>query len=82
MRESWRFVPEDFDTLCDWAKVVDDDSEEGRARHLKHLVYSDEVLPGNGGDGTVYPVTVILQGFLGDHAIGLLGTWRGCVLLP
>ncbi len=76
VRDSWRFVPEGFDTLCDWARVVDNESDEGRARRVKHLVYCDQVLPGSRAGG-LYTVSVVLQGFLGEHALGTLGTWRG-----
>ncbi|KAI9067884.1 hypothetical protein FKP32DRAFT_1609134 [Trametes sanguinea] len=76
VRVSWRFVPETLNEMLDWATVVEDD-EEGSAGgcRLHHLVYADGVAPD--GDGGSCTVTLVLQGFLGAHAVGVLGNWRG-----
>ncbi|KAH9855229.1 hypothetical protein C2E23DRAFT_725049, partial [Lenzites betulinus] len=76
VRDSWRFVPEEYDDLYDWATVIDDEAESADGCLVKHLVYDHTMLPQGGGDA-LYEVTVLLQGFMGDHALGVLGNWRG-----
>ncbi|KAL1941338.1 hypothetical protein VTO73DRAFT_7155 [Trametes versicolor] len=76
VRNSWRFVPEDFDTLCDWATIEDDEGDSTEGRSIKHLVYDSSVLP-EGQVGGPFVVTVVLQGFLGESSLATLGNWRG-----
>ena len=73
--DDWRYVPETYEGICDWATVVEDEREEhaGLWSH-RHLVYQASVLP-EARRQTTYCVTIVLQGFLGDFNIGLLGNW-------
>ncbi|KAH9848186.1 hypothetical protein C2E23DRAFT_740110, partial [Lenzites betulinus] len=76
VRSSWRFIPEDRDELYDWATVVDDDAETLDGRVFKRLVYDASVLPADAEDG-LFEVTLLLQGFMREHALSVLGNWSG-----
>ncbi|KAI9067025.1 hypothetical protein FKP32DRAFT_1564574 [Trametes sanguinea] len=76
VRSSWRFVPECLNDMLDWAVVVVDEEErETSGTCLYHLVYADGVMPDEGSGQCT--TTLVLQGFLGAHALGILGNWRG-----
>ncbi|KAI9064827.1 hypothetical protein FKP32DRAFT_1533715, partial [Trametes sanguinea] len=76
VRTDWRFIPESLNDLIDWANVVEEDEgHDGAAHRLYHLVYAVPV--GDDGDSGDCTVTLVLQGFLGAHALGVLGNWRG-----
>ncbi|KAI9059959.1 hypothetical protein FKP32DRAFT_1578977 [Trametes sanguinea] len=75
VRKGWRFIPDSLNDLFDWAEVVDDDHPGSAGTRLYHLVYAQDITPDAvGGRCTV---TIVLQGFLGAHALGVLGNWRG-----
>ena len=77
----WRHVPETFDELCDWATVVRENEEEESIRRRRcHLVYQPNVLPED-RRGKRFNVSLVLQGFLGEFNISVLGTWNKCVRL-
>ncbi|KAI0657846.1 hypothetical protein C8Q70DRAFT_1055606 [Cubamyces menziesii] len=72
----WRFIPETFDEVCDWATVVaHQDEDDNRRRGNYHIVYQPTVLPQDKHTKQI-EVTVVLQGFLGDCNIGMLGNWN------
>ena len=77
--EDWRYVPETLDQVCDWATVLDDsDDVHSIGRHACQLVYQPSTLPEATRDKT-FKVSVVLQGFLGDFNLAVLGNWNKCV---
>ena len=72
VKESWRYVPERLDDFCDWADVV----EAGGRRDNRYFIYAPNLMAEEDRD-TQCVVTVVLQGFLGKHAVSLLGNWKG-----
>ncbi|KAJ3008528.1 hypothetical protein NUW54_g3119 [Trametes sanguinea] len=75
VEESWRYVPETFKGICDWATVAKEDDTDQTSFSHRHLVYQPSALPEDKRDTTFY-VTVILQGFLGEFNISVLGNWK------
>ncbi|KAI9059621.1 hypothetical protein FKP32DRAFT_1579542 [Trametes sanguinea] len=76
VRDDWRYVPETYEGICDWATVTKEDDESDDFHPLRrHLVYSQSVLPDEKRGGNFF-VTLVLQGFLGDFNISVLGNWR------
>ncbi|OSD03119.1 hypothetical protein PYCCODRAFT_1424988 [Trametes coccinea BRFM310] len=73
--DDWRYIPETFDGICDWATVTSEDDESHEYTERRHLVYLSSVLP-ESLQNTMFHVTIVLQGFLGDFNISVLGNWK------
>ncbi|KAH9851799.1 hypothetical protein C2E23DRAFT_869189 [Lenzites betulinus] len=71
---SWRYVPETYEEVCDWALVVKQGDDESSVWSTRALVYHPLVLPSN-MRAQLRPVVLVLQGFLGDFNISPLGNW-------
>lgn len=73
VRDTWQYVPETFEGICDWAAIArDDDGEASWGR--RNLVYRPLMLPADKRDSTQI-VVVVLQGFLGNFNVSPLGNW-------
>lgn len=75
--ESWQVVPENYEEVCDWAYVGNNEQSVDRTRtHL--LLYNELEHAGRQvTDRTVYPVTLRVQGFLSKFNLACLGNWQG-----
>ncbi|KAH9847123.1 hypothetical protein C2E23DRAFT_863605 [Lenzites betulinus] len=71
---SWRYVPETFEEMCDWAVVVKQGEEESSMWSTRALVHHPLTLPPT-MRSQLRPVMIVLQGFLGDFNISPLGNW-------
>ncbi|KAL7281809.1 hypothetical protein ACG7TL_005132 [Trametes sanguinea] len=76
VKDDWRYVPDNFEGICDWATVTKEEDDRGdfTPGHWR-LVYVREMLPED-MRSSVFQVTVVLQGFLGDFNISVLGNWK------
>lgn len=76
VQSNWRYVPDTFDGICDWA-AVEKENEDGNDLYSfgrRLLVYQPSVLPEE-YRASMQVVVVVLQGFLGDFNISPLGDW-------
>lgn len=72
----WRVVPNRYEEICEWGYLLPN-RQSLEWRRTYSLVYNDsEALR---DDGTVYPVSVRLQGIIKTLDVGVFGTWNGCV---
>ncbi|KAL1949033.1 hypothetical protein VTO73DRAFT_10839 [Trametes versicolor] len=76
VQSNWRYVPDTFDGICDWAAVEkeNDDGNDVYSFGRRLLVYQPSVLP-EGYRASMQVVVVVLQGFLGEFNISPLGDW-------
>ncbi|KAI0687309.1 hypothetical protein C8Q76DRAFT_635349 [Earliella scabrosa] len=72
--DSWRFVPDTINGLCDWADVVLDESEARRPGE-RHMLYMPCVLGKDALPNVEYQVMILLHGFVGRAYLGPLGNW-------
>ncbi|KAI0349542.1 hypothetical protein OH77DRAFT_1525556 [Trametes cingulata] len=70
----WRYVPQSFEDICDWATVTTEEDDVS-ARGRRYLVYSPSVLPAD-KQGSMFNVQIVLQGVLGDFNLSPLGNWN------
>ncbi|OSC97377.1 hypothetical protein PYCCODRAFT_1471895 [Trametes coccinea BRFM310] len=74
VREDWRFVPDSVDKMYDWAVVSGNLGNDSAAfGRTKHLVYKSPDI----GEGQECTVTLLVQGFVRECALGPLGNWTG-----
>lgn len=73
VRDGRQHVPQGFDALLDWVRVVPTGGGNARLGE-KRVVYVDDV----GGNATE-DVTFIVHGFVHSLNLAPLGNWNGCV---
>ncbi|KAL1940514.1 hypothetical protein VTO73DRAFT_7949 [Trametes versicolor] len=82
VKDNWQYVPETFEGVCDWAAIGQEDDEGGHQQWgRRDLVYAARMLP-EASRGTLFTVTLVLQGFLGRFNVSVLGNWTKRDMAP
>ncbi|KAI0323218.1 hypothetical protein GY45DRAFT_1341584 [Cubamyces sp. BRFM 1775] len=75
VHRGWQFVPESVKEFYDWVTIVDEEGNTAQGRtKVAHLVHRPSVMPNE--DGECSSLTILLQGFMHQCAIGPLGNWK------